>query len=318
MTPNFFVTKATALFLCFCFSALPADYMWKDASVVQPSLEQGMVPAYNNGVWLTHRVVTGGVVAFFKSSDRSDVTVDCIYPSVTKIVVLSQSLNANRLGVLTVRVFSEGNRNSGGLIFLDGNSGISRLIVTEPYLLQRGIIDEDGLIWALATIRESDGKHVESDHPALVTVNPKTGARSTLLNKGQIPHSANGAHWTWGASRTYVSSGRFTAYLPTENVIVLLDETGNRRIVSAPSELGKDSDAVAVIRCGQNVFISTQRDIRHGMYRLNTSNEKWDALVWKGHSRWRSAAPRLVSCHANDSIEVLLGGNSVGTLTPLP
>lgn len=302
----------------FSVPALPIDYLWSESAGVSPSLDQGTVPSFSNGTWMSYRQVNGGITAMFRSAGQSDVLIDCIYPSATKVVVLTHALNANRLGVFTVRIFSESNRHSGGLIFVDGNKRTSSLIVTEPYLLQRGIIDEEGQIWALATIRDSNGKHLEVDHPALIKVNPTTGERVTVMNKQLIPHTNNGAHGTWGAARTHVSKGQFTAYLPTENTLILLNESGEMQKIQGPSNLGEDPAAISVMRCGQNVFLSAQGEDKNAMFQFNLQSMKWDAVAWKSHRLFVSAAPRLISCQAGNSIEVALGGKTVGTLIPMP
>ena len=305
-------------FLCCCAVAQSADYLWRESVGAVPSLSQGIVPAYSNGVWLSHHPISGGVSAIFRSAEQADVVLDCVDPNGGKIEVLSQALNKNRQGVLTVRIARDTSRKLGGLVFLDANNKTTRLIVTEPYLLQRGILDENGLVWALATLRDSEGKHVEGDHPALITINPQSGERSTILHRNQMLRSANGAHSRWGAARIHAADRRFTAFLPTENRLILIDEIGKLQTMEGPPGLNTSSDAIAVLRCGQEVFLSVQQDTRHGMFRMNLDAKKWEEVAWKGHTSLITAAPRLISCQADNSIEVTLSGKTVGTLTPIP
>jgi hypothetical protein len=305
-------------FLYCCAVAQSADYLWRESLGAVPSLSQGIVPAYSNGVWLSHRPISGGVSAIFRSAEQADVVLDFVDPSGGKIEVLSQALNKNRQGVLTVRIARDTSRNLGGLVFLDANNKTARLLVTKPYLPQRGILDENGLVWALATLRDSEGKHVEGDHPALITINPQSGERSTILYRNQMLRSAIGAHSTWGAARTHATGRHFTAFLPTENRLILVDEIGKLQTMEGPPSLNTSSDAIAVLRCGQEVFLSVQQDARHGMFRMNLDSKKWDDVAWKGHTSLITASPRLISCQADNSIEVTLSGKTVGTLTPIP
>jgi hypothetical protein len=305
-------------FLCCCAVAQSADYLWRENASTVSGLSEGAVPVYQNGVWLSYRPTSNGVSAIFRSAGQADVVLDWVDPRGGKIEVLSQSLNKSRQGVLTVRIVRDKSRSLGALVFLDANNKTARFIDTEPYLLQRGIIDDNGLIWALATLRDSEGKHVEGDHPALITINPQSGERSTILRRTQMPHSSMGAHSTWGAARTHAADRRFTAFFPTENELILVDEMGKSQTVKGPPGLETSSVAIAVLRCGQEVFLSVQQDARHGMFRMNLDAKKWDDIAWRGHSSLASAAPRLTSCQADNSIEVALGGKTVGTLTPIP
>lgn len=300
------------------------EYRFSASQNLNPAPSTSMAPAFKNNVWFVHEEISGGVAAIFRNSqDRSEDRIAVELPGILRIVVVSRSLNAHGLGLLNVRLFSVQRTHTNALILVDRKARSYKLLVTEPFVCQNPVIEDSGMIWSFGWTRTPENRVGPPDSPVMLQIDSSTGISRIQLRQNDLSLSQVGyqAEGSFGPAKTSIGPAFNATFVPSTNDLLIYDrQLSTLKRVSGPSFFqGKEIvPAVSVLSCaGRYTFVSARSSdgiSSAGLWRFDHSDGKWSPVLVTGRPQ-KFLSPTLVSCPADESLEVVLSPNSIGTLS---